>query len=161
MYLRTITFNLHGKYCYTVGEWVLITGWRFKFPTSNFWQEQGIILWSNILIFCDKIDTYLAVGTFVRLRKLFRTLRRLANIWAKGVTMRSSPWLKQTEKNTVTTGVTETFWIITEISTVETLSTITEKLGLPPHKMWKLRHSEINWSTLLMYLPLRVNEQGN
>jgi hypothetical protein len=40
---------------------------------------------------CNKIDTYLAVGTFVRLRKLFLTLRKLAKICAKGVTMRSSP----------------------------------------------------------------------
>lgn len=35
------------------------------------------------------------MGTLVRQRKLFLTLRRLARICAKGVTMRSSPWLQQ------------------------------------------------------------------
>lgn len=43
--------------------------------------------------------TYLFdAGTFVRLNKLLRTERKLAKIWAKGVTMRSSPWL-QKKKN--------------------------------------------------------------
>lgn len=37
---------------------------------------------------------YLDVEQFVRLKKLFRTERRLANIWANGVTIKSSPpWL--------------------------------------------------------------------
>lgn len=35
----------------------------------------------------------LVAGTFVRLNKLLRTERKLAKIWANGVTMRSSPWL--------------------------------------------------------------------
>lgn len=38
--------------------------------------------------------TYFDVDTFVKLKKLFRTERRLAKIWANGVTIRSSaPWL--------------------------------------------------------------------
>lgn len=37
----------------------------------------------------------LVAGTFVRLNKLLRTERKLAKIWANGVTMRSSPWLKK------------------------------------------------------------------
>lgn len=38
--------------------------------------------------------SYLDVEQFVRLRKLLRTDRRLARIWAKGVTIKSSPpWL--------------------------------------------------------------------
>lgn len=38
--------------------------------------------------------TYLFVGTLVRDKKLFLTERSEARICAKGVTMRSSPWLK-------------------------------------------------------------------
>lgn len=34
----------------------------------------------------------------MRLIKLFRTDRRLAKIWANGVTMRSSPWLQEFNK---------------------------------------------------------------
>jgi hypothetical protein len=79
------------------GNWV--DGLRLLLEISeNKWRS---ILWRNIYIYIyihlyiqiwrNKDDTYLAVGTFVRLRKLFRTLRRLAKIWAKGVTMRSSP----------------------------------------------------------------------
>jgi len=39
-------------------------------------------------------NTHFCDGTLVRLKKLLRTLRRLASICANGVTMRSSPWLK-------------------------------------------------------------------
>lgn len=59
---------------------------------SVFFYYFNRISWKNIL----ECFTYLAVGTFVRLRKLFRTLRKLASTCANGVTMRSSPWLKQT-----------------------------------------------------------------
>lgn len=45
----------------------------------------------NYVILC----TYLTDDTLVRLKKLLRTWRRLANIWANGVTIKSSPpWLK-------------------------------------------------------------------
>lgn len=37
------------------------------------------------------LGTHLDVLTLVRLRKLLRTDRRLARIWANGVTIRSSP----------------------------------------------------------------------
>lgn len=41
------------------------------------------------------INTYLTDDKLVRLKKLFRTCRRLASIWANGVTIKSSPpWLK-------------------------------------------------------------------
>lgn len=40
------------------------------------------------------LDTHFCDGTLVRLKKLLRTLRRLASICANGVTMRSSPWLE-------------------------------------------------------------------
>lgn len=39
-------------------------------------------------------NTHFCDGTLVRLKKLLRTLRRLASICANGVTMRSSPWLE-------------------------------------------------------------------
>lgn len=41
----------------------------------------------------NKRVTYLAAGTLVRHKKLLRTLRRLARTCAKGVTIKSSPWL--------------------------------------------------------------------
>lgn len=52
-----------------------------------------------VIILSDKYySTYLFVGTFVSDRKLFLTERREARICAKGVTMRSSPWLQSKEK---------------------------------------------------------------
>jgi len=43
-------------------------------------------------------NTHFCEGTLVRLKKLLRTLRKLASICANGVTMRSSPWLKRNKK---------------------------------------------------------------
>lgn len=52
-------------------------------------------LWynNNREIVNDIFNTHFCGGTLVRFTKLLRTLRRLANICANGVTMRSSPWL--------------------------------------------------------------------
>lgn len=51
-----------------------------------------------VIILSEYYSTYLFVGTFVSDRKLFLTERREARICAKGVTMRSSPWLQSKEK---------------------------------------------------------------
>lgn len=44
----------------------------------------------------ERLFTHLDELTLVRLKKLLRTERRLAKIWANGVTIRSSPWLQLT-----------------------------------------------------------------
>lgn len=56
---------------------------------------------SNFNVCNDELNqcllfTYFDVDTFVKLKKLLRTERRLAKIWANGVTIKSSPpWLHE------------------------------------------------------------------
>lgn len=64
----------------------------------------------NVLLSLYLYITYFDVDTFVKLKKLLRTERRLAKIWANGVTIKSSPpWLHEEKFKTLLKTILHTF----------------------------------------------------